>query len=550
MHTDTALVLAAAATATAAVAAATAAATTIGELLSPLGFEVALLTRDAASKEHTIKAINEGTQLLVVGTHALLQRYVRFPRLGLLVIDEQHKFGVQQRSKLLMDCMQGPTETESRPELQQQHQQQQQQGPCDLLLLTATPIPRTQLMSHCGLLHVSRLQPRTEGSSARRAGATGRHSVRSFGCESAAEAAHAEERKGGSSGREEGDSVHAGKPQSRVKTQVVDRANSHALREVYRELERCVAAGRQAYWICPFVEESGLSTSAKLGSNGGRCYRGARGNNRAAGEGGCAAAVEAHRELYKQLPNIRGVNDSTCVMIGAACMEAEIDSSSICTLQGWNKFGLLHGRMAAKQQQEVLRLFASGALSVLVSTTVVEVGLDVPNASLIVIDSADRFGISQLHQLRGRVMRNPKQEATCCLLFNSSGRSLDERALARLAAAAATTDGFSIAAQDASLRGSGTVFGAYQHGRSDIALFSGLSVEDRLQLQCEAAADARELLRLYTSADASESGRRDATSIETAGHAEARELQREAAELIQQVQKLMPHTKTDWVLSA
>ncbi|KAL8435700.1 hypothetical protein ACSSS7_002303 [Eimeria intestinalis] len=370
--------------------------------------------------------------------------------LGLLVIDEQHKFGVQQRSKLLMDCMQGPTETKSpqqqqQKQQQQQHQQQQQQqnqqqlgqqqqqqqGPCDLLLLTATPIPRTQLMSHCGLLHVSRLQPRTEGSSACRLGApVGWPPGRGCRYDSASEAVHAE-------GRREEDSVQASKPQSRVKTHVVDRANSHALHGVYKELERCVAAGRQAYWICPFVQESGFPAPAKLGSKGQRCFRGARGNKGAAKEGGCAAAVEAHRELQQQLPNI--------------------------------KFGLLHGRMAAKQQQEVLRLFATGALSVLVSTTVVEVGLDVPNASLIVIDSADRFGISQLHQLRGRVMRNPGQEATCCLLFNSSGRSLDERALTRLAAAATTTDGFSIAARDASLRGSGTMFGVYQHGRSDIA---------------------------------------------------------------------------------
>ncbi|KAL8431943.1 hypothetical protein Efla_002780 [Eimeria flavescens] len=508
----------------------------MGQLLCPLGYDVALLTRDAAAKEETIKAINEGRQLLVVGTHALLQRYVCFPRLGLLVIDEQHKFGVQQRSKLLMDCMQGAADQQQQQQQQQQQPQQKEEeeqqtkAPCDLLLLTATPIPRTQLMSHCGLLHVSRLQQRTGGSSACKAACVAAASPHAEG---GGEGEEGEERK-----KKQQEAAQQQKPERRVQTQLIDRADSKALAEVYRQLERCVAAGKQAYWICPFVHEGKAGSSCRVTCPGGGRNAPARGS----GERACAAAVATFEELQQQLPNINP------------------DSAA---------FGLLHGRMAAKEQQEVLGRFATGRFSVLVATTVVEVGLDVRNASLIVIDSADRFGISQLHQLRGRVMRDPQQEAACFLLYNSAGKTaaaiarmqelhihpkvclvaacaafccccllqgLDERALARLAAAAATTDGFLISARDAAIRGTGTVFGAYQHGRTDVALFNELSFDERMQLQFAAAADAREVMRLYTAA-----GPIDGVSAE---------VKRQAAELVQQVQQLMPHPKTDWVLSA
>ncbi|OEH79667.1 ATP-dependent DNA helicase [Cyclospora cayetanensis] len=472
----------------------------IGELLAPLGLKVSLLTGNVPSKEEITRAINAGEQLIVVGTHALLQRYVRFPRLGLLVIDEQHKFGVHQRSKLLRDCMKGPpygpaAAEKAQPQGEEKGGAEEAKGLCDVLLLTATPIPRTQLMSHCGLLQLSRLQRRTEGASLAPGpgvpggGAThasaGRPSLAAASAFDAIRITPPLKANAEGSPQELLKEVAEGST-PRVFTKVVDRSDKNALEEVYKELQDCVTAGRQAYWICPFVEETGASLGAGITSS--RRW----GCMQEGGERSHRTASRAFRELQQKLPHIR--------------------------------FGLLHGRMAQKDQQEVLRLFRSGVISVLVSTTVVEVGIDVPNAAFIVVDSAERqaskprrlppqlsciegtFGISQLHQLRGRVMRDPTQSALCYLLFDSSGKGLDERAVARLTAAAATTDGFCIASRDASLRGSGTLFGSLQHGRTDVGLFTGIPLEERLKLQREAAQDARELLQIYLRDEGSSRG--------------------------------------------
>jgi ATP-dependent DNA helicase RecG len=303
---------------------------TLARFFAPTRFAVGLLTgrRGGAERRETLAQIANGTIGVVVGTHALVQETVQFAALGLVVVDEQHRFGVVQRADL-----------------------RKKGAAPDVLVMTATPIPRTLALTTYGELDVTVMRDRPPG---RAPIAT---TVR---------------------------------PESR-------RDDVWAF--VRGELE----AGRQAYVIYPLVEES-----EKI-----------------------------------------DVRDAT----------AMADHLSQTVFPEW-PVGLLHGRLAADAKSRVMDAFAAGALRVLVATTVVEVGVDVPNATVIVVEHAERFGLSQLHQLRGRVGRGV-DPGHCVLLYQSP---LSDEARARLKAIAESGDGFALAEQDLALRGPGDVFGTRQAG--------------------------------------------------------------------------------------
>jgi ATP-dependent DNA helicase RecG len=302
----------------------------ISRLLQNSRFRVALLTGSAAAakRREQLAEIEAGTVPLVVGTHALVQGDVRFKQLGLVIIDEQHRFGVLQRATLRSKGL--------RP---------------DVLVMTATPIPRTLALTLYGDLDVSLIRELPPG----------RVPVRTIA-----------------------------KPESR-------RDEIHAF--VRGQLE----AGRQAYVVYPLVEES-----AKVDLK---------------------AATEMADTLAQDVFPAFQV-------------------------------GLLHGRMKADAKERIMKAFAAGEIQVLVSTTVVEVGVDVPNASVMIVEHAERFGLSQLHQLRGRVGRD-RHQSFCCLIYQAP---LSDDARERLKAMTDTTDGFDIAERDLLLRGPGDFFGTRQAG--------------------------------------------------------------------------------------
>jgi ATP-dependent DNA helicase RecG len=316
-------------------------------LLLPQGLRVAWLTGSQKKKERQqMQAlIASGEAALVVGTHAVIQEQVQFKSLALAIIDEQHRFGVAQRlalrSKTAQEASNGaPAEPH-------------------LLMMSATPIPRTLAMSYYADLDVSTIDELPPG-----------------------------------------------------RTPVVTKVVSETRREeIIERIRLQVGEGRQVYWVCPLIEES----EALDLSN----------------------ATETHALLSAALAN------------GSA--EAP-------------QVGLLHSRMNEVDKKQVMAAFTSGAMAVLVSTTVIEVGVDVPNASLMVIDHAERFGLSQLHQLRGRVGRGAA--ASACVLMYSTGEHgrLSETARERLRAMVETHDGFEIARRDLEIRGPGEFLGARQSG--------------------------------------------------------------------------------------
>ena len=302
----------------------------IARLLETSRFRVALLTGSTASaaRRERLAEIESGAIDLIVGTHALVQGDVRFRQLGLVVIDEQHRFGVLQRATLRAKGLHP-----------------------DVLVMTATPIPRTLALTVYGDLDVSMIRELPAG----------RLPIKT-----------------------------AAKPESRRD-------------EIYAFVRGQLDAGRQVYVVYPLVEES-----AKIDVK---------------------AATEMADHLAQEVfPAYR--------------------------------VGLLHGRMKADAKERVMQTFASGALQILVSTTVVEVGLDVANASVMIVEHAERFGLSQLHQLRGRVGRD-RHQSFCFLLYQSP---LSDDARERLAAMTETTDGFDIAERDLRLRGPGDFFGTRQAG--------------------------------------------------------------------------------------
>ena len=301
----------------------------IGRLLAASRFHVTSLTGSVGAKarRETVTAIESGAADLVVGTHALVQREVRFRELGLAIIDEQHRFGVLQRATLR----------------DKGHQP-------DVLVMTATPIPRTLALTSYGDLAVSVIRDLPPGR----------------------------------------------RP---VKTKVQPESRRE---EVYEFVRRRLGEGRQAFVVYPLVEES-AKTDLKAATT----------------------MAEALAGLFRD-----------------------------------HAVGLLHGRMKPDERDVVMRRFAAGEVHLLVSTTVVEVGVDVPNATVMVVEHAERFGLVQLHQLRGRVGRGPHQ-SHCRLLYQVP---LSEMARARLKVLAGSTDGFDIAELDLQLRGPGEMLGTRQSG--------------------------------------------------------------------------------------
>ena len=315
--------------------------------LEPLGITTAWLTGTQKAKERRamLALIESGEAKLVVGTHAIIQDKVHFKNLALAIIDEQHRFGVAQRlalrNKLQHDAMEP-----------------------HLLMMTATPIPRTLAMSYYADLDVSTLDELPPG-------------------------------------------------RTPIVTKVVNEARRD---EVVERIRSQITQGRQVYWVCPLIEESEALDLTN--------------------------ATQTHAELALALQGtVR--DDGQPVLIG-----------------------LLHSRMHTDDKKAVMGAFTAGLMSVLVSTTVIEVGVDVPNASLMVIEHAERFGLSQLHQLRGRVGRGAA--ASACVLLYSTGDAprLGEAARERLKAMAETNDGFEIARRDLEIRGPGEFLGARQSGEA------------------------------------------------------------------------------------
>ena len=318
-------------------------------LLAPLGLEVAWLTGSQKKKtrDAMLALIADGRAALVVGTHAVIQAQVQFRALALAIIDEQHRFGVAQRLAL-RDKLQ-PTGEDEAQAVAEPH----------LLMMSATPIPRTLAMSYYADLDVSTLDELPPG-----------------------------------------------------RTPVVTKVVSESRREeVIERIRAQVDQGRQVYWVCPLIEESEALDLRN--------------------------ATDTHAQLTQALQAQGG---------------AEIE------------VGLLHSRLPEAEKKDIMARFVSGAMAVLVSTTVIEVGVDVPNASLMVIEHAERFGLSQLHQLRGRVGRGAA--ASACVLLYSLGEHgrLSETARERLKAMVDTQDGFEIARRDLEIRGPGELLGARQSG--------------------------------------------------------------------------------------
>ena len=298
-------------------------------ILQPAGYRIDLLISDLkfAEKKAVIERIRTGEAQLVVGTHALLEGDVEFARLGLVIVDEQHRFGVLQR-KRLMEKGQQP----------------------DVLVMTATPIPRTLSMTLYGELDQSVIDEMPPGRQA-------------------------------------------------IETRVTSEEN---LARVWLFVREQVSRGRQAYVVYPVIEESKLELKA--------------------------AIAEYERLSKEQFPELT--------------------------------VGLLHGRLKSKEKEEVIEKFRQGKTAVLVSTTVIEVGVDVPNASVMVIEHAARFGLSQLHQLRGRVGRGA--DRSFCFLV--APRKMGDTARERLETLVRTNNGAEIAEVDLRLRGPGDFFGTRQHG--------------------------------------------------------------------------------------
>ncbi len=316
----------------------------LNKLIEGTGIKLAILTgrEKGKARDETLAALASGDINILIGTHALFQDGVAFHDLGLAVVDEQHRFGVHQRLAL----------------------QDKSLGNTDLLVMTATPIPRTLALTAYGDMDVSKLTEKPAG-------------------------------------------------RLPIDTRVLPVSRYD---ELIGGLHRSLSTGARAYWVCPLVEESEFVDSA--------------------------AAEKRFEALATEFPD---------------------------------QVGLIHGRLKGVEKDAVMAKFKSGAISILVSTTVIEVGVDVPEASIMIIENAERFGLAQLHQLRGRVGRG-SAKSSCLLLYQEP---LGETAKARLTIMRETEDGFRIAEEDLKLRGAGEMLGTQQSGLAEFRM-ADLSVHGEL----------------------------------------------------------------------
>jgi ATP-dependent DNA helicase RecG len=310
-------------------------------------FNIDFLTGKTEPKDRKeiLKNLQNGNTDLLIGTHALFQKKIKFKKLGLAIIDEQHKFGVKQRSDL---ANKGGDN-------------------CDVLLMSATPIPRTMMMSLYGDMDVSKI---TE------------------------------------------------KPEHRKKILTLSKPE-RKLNELWPYIKKQMTLKNQVFWVCPLIEESSFLDYS--------------------------SAKKKFDLINKKFPN---------------------------------KVGIIHGALDKNQKEEVLEKFLKKELSILVSTTVIEVGIDFPNANLIIIENANKFGLAQLHQLRGRVGRGKKQ-ATCILLFKEG---LSKNAIKRIKILKESDDGFHIAEEDLKLRGFGDLVGYQQSGIKNFRFADPVIHEDLFKL--------------------------------------------------------------------
>ena len=356
----------------------------LAQWLAGLPVQIAWLTggMGAKARKKALAAIESGGAMFAIGTHALFEDEVQLPRLGLAIVDEQHRFGVAQRLKLRGKAM----------------------GEAHQLMMSATPIPRTLAMTFYADLDVSVIDEMPPG-------------------------------------------------RTPVATRLV---NNKRRAEVIERVRRACAQGRQAYWVCPLIEESEkleLQTAVALHAEltivlGSTTEIGSDTNSADREIGSETSSADKDRVM-----GARGSAELVSDPISASRGSAELVSDPISV-------GLLHGRMKSDEKAAVMADFVAGKIHVLVATTVIEVGVDVPNASLMAIEHAERFGLAQLHQLRGRVGRGAA-ESTCYLLFEEP---LTDTAKARLKVVFENTDGFEIARQDLAIRGPGEFLGAKQSG--------------------------------------------------------------------------------------
>jgi ATP-dependent DNA helicase RecG len=329
---------------------------TFNKFLSGIGMHIDLLTGGTSrSDRKTIyESLASGKTDIIIGTHALLQPELKFNKLGLIVIDEQHRFGVEQRSELRKKGVDA-----------------------DLLVMTATPIPRSLSLTLYGDLDISQIKTR---------------------------------------------------PSNRIPVKTLAFPSSRR-RGVYNSIENYISQGRQIYYVLPIIDDSEKTELKSVMSE----YENLKNN------------IFRHRRVE-----------------------------------------LLHGRMKQQEKDVTMKKFASGEIDMLVSTTVIEVGVDVPNASVIIIEHSDRFGLSQLHQLRGRVGRGIHQ-SFCILLYQDN---ISEDSLKRINIIKETDDGFEISEQDLVMRGSGELIGSKQHGYDELFEFTDLSKDSEMIMKARSDAIA------------------------------------------------------------